>query len=123
MSSEPEEAAKRTPRPAGLLRGRPRPGTDPTRLCPARRHARAGTSPLQHRGNPHAVSHHAPSAAVEGVRGVRSRQTFLLPERKTIMVDVIMDPKRGLLQDDRTAQEFLDDLFEYEYCAECGGDT
>ena len=60
----------------GLLRGRPRSGTDPTRLCPARRHARAGTSPLQHRGNPHAVSHHAPSAAVEGARGV-TEQTNL----------------------------------------------
>ena len=39
------------------------------------------------------------------------------------MVDVVMDPKRGLLQDGRTAQQFLEDLFEYEYCAECGGDT
>ena len=39
------------------------------------------------------------------------------------MVDVVMDPKRGLLQDDRTAQEFLEELFEYEYCAECGGDA
>ena len=39
------------------------------------------------------------------------------------MVDIVLDPERGLLQDGRTAQEFLDDLFEYEYCAECGGDT
>jgi hypothetical protein len=39
------------------------------------------------------------------------------------MVDVVMDPKRGLLQDGRTAQQFLEDLFVYEYCAECGGDT
>ena len=39
------------------------------------------------------------------------------------MVDVVMDPERGLLQDGRTAQEFLEDLFEYEYLAECGGDT
>ena len=39
------------------------------------------------------------------------------------MVDSVMDPERGLLQDGRTAQEFLEDLFEYEYCAECGGDT
>jgi hypothetical protein len=39
------------------------------------------------------------------------------------MVDVAMDPKRGLLQDGRTAQEFLEDLFEYEYCTECGGDA
>ena len=39
------------------------------------------------------------------------------------MVDVVMDPERGLLQHGRTAQQFLEDLFEYEYCAECGGDT
>jgi hypothetical protein len=39
------------------------------------------------------------------------------------MVDVVMDPKRGLLQDGRTAQQFLEDLFEYEYYAECGRDT
>ena len=39
------------------------------------------------------------------------------------MVDTVMDPERGLLQDGRTAQEFLEDLFDYEYCAECGGDT
>ena len=39
------------------------------------------------------------------------------------MVDSVMDPERGLLQDGRTAQEFLEDLFEYEYCAECGGGT
>ena len=39
------------------------------------------------------------------------------------MVDVVMDPERGLLQDGHTAQQFLEDLFEYEYCAECGGDT
>jgi hypothetical protein len=37
------------------------------------------------------------------------------------MVKVVMDPKRGLLQDGRTAQQFLEDLFEYEYCAECAG--
>ena len=37
------------------------------------------------------------------------------------MVDIVMDPERGLLQDGRTAQEFLVELFEYEYCAECGG--
>jgi hypothetical protein len=36
------------------------------------------------------------------------------------MVHVVMDPERGLLQDGRTAQEFLEELFEYEYCAECG---
>jgi hypothetical protein len=34
-----------------------------------------------------------------------------------------MDPERGFLQDGRTAQKFLEELFEYEYCAECGGDT
>jgi hypothetical protein len=39
------------------------------------------------------------------------------------MVDFVMDHERGLLQDGRTAQEFLEELFEYEYCAECGGDT
>jgi hypothetical protein len=39
------------------------------------------------------------------------------------MVDVVMDPEHGFLQDGRSAQEFLEDLFEYEYCAECGGDT
>jgi len=39
------------------------------------------------------------------------------------MVDVVMDHERGLLQDGRMAQEFLEDLFEYEYCAECDGDT
>jgi hypothetical protein len=39
------------------------------------------------------------------------------------MVDAVMDPERGLLQDGRTAQEFLEDLFEYEYCTECGGHT
>ena len=39
------------------------------------------------------------------------------------MVDTVMDHERGLLQDGRTAQQFLEDLFEYEYCAECGGDT
>jgi hypothetical protein len=39
------------------------------------------------------------------------------------MVDIVMDPERGLLQDGRTAQKFLEELFEYEYCAECGGDT
>ena len=39
------------------------------------------------------------------------------------MVDIAMDPKRGLLQDGRTAQQFLEEIFEYEYCAECGGDT
>ena len=39
------------------------------------------------------------------------------------MVDFVMDPERGLLQDGRTAPEFLEDLFEYEYWAECGGDT
>jgi hypothetical protein len=38
------------------------------------------------------------------------------------MVEIVMDPKRGLLQDGRTAQQFLEELFEYEYCAECGGD-
>ena len=38
------------------------------------------------------------------------------------MVDIVMDPERGLLQDGRTVQEFLEDLFGYEYCAECGGD-
>ena len=42
---------------------------------------------------------------------------------ETTMVDVAMDPKRDLLQDGRTAQEFLEDLFEYEYCDECSGDT
>ncbi len=39
------------------------------------------------------------------------------------MVDTVMDPERGLLQDGRTAQEFLEELFEFEYCAECSGDT
>ncbi len=39
------------------------------------------------------------------------------------MVDIVMDTERGLLQDGRTAQKFLEDLFEYEYCAKCGGDT
>ncbi len=39
------------------------------------------------------------------------------------MVDFVTDPMRGLLEDGRTAQEFLEDLFEYEYCAECGGDA
>ena len=39
------------------------------------------------------------------------------------MVDTVMDHERGLLQDGRTTQQFLEDLFEYEYCAECGGDT
>jgi len=39
------------------------------------------------------------------------------------MVDVVMDPERGLLQDGRTAQQFLEELFEYEYCAECAGDA
>ena len=39
------------------------------------------------------------------------------------MVDFVMDPKRGLLQDGRTAQQFLEDLCEYEYCAECAGDA
>jgi hypothetical protein len=39
------------------------------------------------------------------------------------MVDIVTDPERGLLQDGRTAPEFLEDLFEYEYCAECGGDA
>jgi hypothetical protein len=38
------------------------------------------------------------------------------------MVDVVLDPEHRLLQDGRTAQEFLEDLFEYEYCAECGDD-
>ena len=33
-----------------------------------------------------------------------------------------MDPERGLLQDGRTVQEFLEELFEYGYCAECDGD-
>ncbi len=39
------------------------------------------------------------------------------------MVDTVMDPQRGLRQDGRTPQEFLEELFEYEYCAECGGDA
>jgi hypothetical protein len=39
------------------------------------------------------------------------------------MADVVMDPECGFLQDGRTAQEFLEELFECEYCAECGGDT
>jgi hypothetical protein len=39
------------------------------------------------------------------------------------MVDIVMDPKHGLLQDGRTAQQLLADLFEYEYCADCGGDV
>ena len=39
------------------------------------------------------------------------------------MVDIVMDPERGLLQDGRTAQKFLEELFEFEYCAECSGDT
>ena len=39
------------------------------------------------------------------------------------MVHVVMGPEHGVLQDDRTAQEFLEELFEYEYCAECGGDV
>lgn len=37
------------------------------------------------------------------------------------MVDIVLDPERGLLQDGRTPPEFLDDLFEH--WAECGGDT
>ena len=45
------------------------------------------------------------------------------PKRNTDMVDTVMDPERGILQDGRMPQEFLEDLFEYEYCAECGGDT
>jgi hypothetical protein len=53
------------------------------------------------------------------VRGVRS---ITAPERNTIMVDILMHPERGLLQDGRTTQGFLEDLFEYEYCAECNGD-
>jgi hypothetical protein len=39
------------------------------------------------------------------------------------MVDIVMDTERSLLQDGRTAQKFLEELFEYEYCAKCGGDT
>jgi len=39
------------------------------------------------------------------------------------MVDTVMDPERGLLQDGRTAQEFLEELFEFEYCAECSVDV
>jgi len=39
------------------------------------------------------------------------------------MVHVVMDPEHGALQDGRTAQEFLEELFEYEYCVECGGDV
>ena len=39
------------------------------------------------------------------------------------MVHVVMDPEHGALQDGRTAQKFLEELFEYEYCAECGGDV
>ena len=38
------------------------------------------------------------------------------------MVDFAVDLERGLLQDGCTAQEFLEELFEYEYGAECGGD-
>ena len=39
------------------------------------------------------------------------------------MVHVVMDPEHGVLQDGLVAQEFLEELFEYEYCAECGGDV
>jgi hypothetical protein len=39
------------------------------------------------------------------------------------MVHVVMDPEHGALQDGRSAQKFLEELFEYEYCAECGGDV
>jgi hypothetical protein len=39
------------------------------------------------------------------------------------MVDTVIDYERSLLQDGRTAQQFLEDLFEYEYWGECGGDT
>jgi hypothetical protein len=39
------------------------------------------------------------------------------------MVDIATDPERGLLQDGRTLPEFLEYLFEFEYCAECSGDT
>jgi hypothetical protein len=39
------------------------------------------------------------------------------------MVDIVMHLERGLLQDGRTAQEFLEEQFEYEYCTECDGDV
>jgi hypothetical protein len=38
------------------------------------------------------------------------------------MVHVVMDPEHGVLQDGLVVQEFLEELFKYEYCAECGGD-
>jgi hypothetical protein len=51
------------------------------------------------------------------------RQEHSAPEGITNMVHVVMGPEHGVLQDGRTAQEFLEELFEYEYCAECGGDV
>lgn len=39
------------------------------------------------------------------------------------MANISISPSGEHLQDGQTAEEWLESLFEFEYCAECGHDT